>query len=137
MGGIHFWNYPKFIGEITFQDQGEKLLVTLKEQGKLILKMLAKKLPLKKASGLEFHTYSIKDNVVMHGLVEGWAPRLGATMMGNLAELELGEHPISKELADLNLSKTAKSGLYGEETMTKLFEPDQRWNVDTLDNIPG
>lgn len=133
--GIHFWNYPKFLAEITFQDRDQNLEVTLKEKGDLILKILAKKLPPKRSGRLEFHTYSVKGNVVMHGLVDGWTPRLGMVMMGNIAELELGEHRISKELANLNLSKTARAGLYGEEVMTKLYEPDRRWNVDTLDVI--
>jgi hypothetical protein len=101
------------------------------------LKLLAKKLPLKRSAGFEFHTYSIKDNVVMHTLTEGWAPKFGAVRMGSIGELELGEHGISKELAELNLSKTARSGLYGEGVMTKLHDPDQRWNADTLDTISG
>jgi hypothetical protein len=73
----------------------------------------------------------------MHALVEGWAPRLGMVMMGNVAELEIGEHRIGKELAGLNLSKIARSGLYGEGVMTKLYDPDRRWNVDTLNVISG
>jgi hypothetical protein len=133
--GIHFWNYPKFLAEITFHDQDENLEVILKEGDDLILKMLAKKLPLKRSSRLEFHTYSIKENVVMHALVEGQAPRLGTVMMGSIAEVQLGEHRISKELAELNLSKSARSGLYAEGVMTKLYEPNQRWNVDTVDLI--
>ena len=133
--GIHFYNYPEFLAEITFQDRDESLEVTLKEKDDLILKLLAKKLPLKRSAGFEFHTYSIKDNVVMHTLIEGWAPKFGAVRMGSVAELELGEHGISKELAELNLSKTARSGLYGEGVMTKLHDPDQRWNADTLDII--
>lgn len=135
--GIHFYNYPKFLAEITFQDRDESLEVTLKEKDDLILKLLAKKLPLKRSAGFEFHTYSTKDNVVMHTLVEGWAPKFGAVRMGSVAELELGEHGISKELAELNLSKTARSGLYGEGVMTKLHDPDQRWNADTLEIISG
>jgi len=135
--GIHFYNYPKFLAEITFQDRDERLEVTLKEKDDLILKLLAKKLTLKRSAGFEFHTYSIKDNVVMHALIEGWAPKFGAVRMGSVAELELGEHGISKELAELNLSKTARSGLYGEGVMTKLHDPDQRWNADTLEIISG
>lgn len=130
--GVHFWNYPKFLAEITFQDQGENLEVTLKENDRLILRMFARKLATKRSVPLQFHTYSIRENVVMHALVDGWAPRLGAVMMGKVARLELGEHRISKELADLNLSKTARSGQYAEGMMTKLHDPDQRWNVDTL-----
>ena len=52
--------------------------------------------------------------------------------MGNVARLELGEHRISKELADLNISKTARIGQYAEGMMTKLYDPDQRWNVNSL-----
>ena len=73
----------------------------------------------------------------MHAFVEGQAPRLGKAMPGKIAEIELGEHPISNELADLNLSKTAWSGQYGEGVMAKLHEPDQRWHVETLDILSG
>jgi hypothetical protein len=96
------------------------------------LKMSARKLAAKQSVGVQFHTYSIKEGAVMHALVDGRAPRLGAVMMGNVARLELGEHQISKELADLDLSKIARSGQYSEGMMTKLHNPDQRWNVDTL-----
>ena len=68
----------------------------------------------------------------MHAFVDGLAPRLGTVMMGNVARLELGEHRIGKELADLGLSKIARSGQYAEGMMTKLYDPDRRWNVETL-----
>ena len=131
-GGVHFYNYPKFLSEITFQDQDEKLVVTLKEEDELILKMLAEKIPLNRSAQIEFHTYSIKDNVVMHTLIEGWAPHYGVKMMGNKANLELGNHRISQEIAALNLSKNASSGQYAEGMMSKLFSPDQNWDVNTL-----
>jgi hypothetical protein len=130
--GIHFWNYPKFLAEIAFQDQGDNLEVTLKEDDRLILKILARKLAAKQSTKLQFHTYSIKDSTIMHALVDGRAPRLGAVMMGNLARLELGGHQISKELVDLGLSNIACSGQYAEGAMTKLYDPDKRWSIDTL-----
>ena len=132
MGGVHFYNYPKFLSEITFEDQDQNLEVTLKEGDELILKMNAAKLPLKQSARLEFHTYSIKENVVMHTFVDGWAPRYGVKMMGHKAKLELGVHRISQEISELNLSKTSSSGQYAEGVMSKLHAPDQRWNVDTL-----
>jgi hypothetical protein len=136
-GGIYFWNYPKFLGEISFKDEGPNLEVTLKEKGEIILKMRSKKLSLNRSSKLTFYTYSIKDRVVMRGVIEGWAPKIGETMLGGNAELELGNHRISRELAELNLSKTARSGMYAEGMMTKLYDPDIRWNADTLEKIPG
>jgi hypothetical protein len=130
--GIYFYNYPKFLADITFQDQGENLVVTLKENNTLILKMSAKKLAAKQSRRLRYHTYSIKEGVAMHALSDGKATLLGSVMMGNVARLELGVHQISKELADLNLSKIARSGQYAEGVMAKLYAPDKRWNVDTL-----
>ena len=53
-GGIFFWNYPKFLGEIGFKDEGQHLAVTLKEKGEMILKLKARKLPLNRSSGLRF-----------------------------------------------------------------------------------
>ena len=132
MGGVHFYNYPKFLSEITFEDQDQNLEVTLRENEELILKMYAKKLPLKQSARLEFHTYSIKENVVMHTFIDGLAPRYGVKMMGHKAKLELGDHRISQEIAELNLSKTSTSGQYAEGVMSKLHAPDQRWNVNTL-----
>lgn len=134
-GGIYFWNYPKFLSEISFQDKGDNLEVVLKEKGEMILKLNSKKPVLNQSGKLEIHTYSIKENVVMHGLIEGWAPKLGLMMKGTIAEIELGEHWISKELSALKFGKTAKGVIYGEGAMTKLHEPDQRWNVDTLETI--
>ena len=61
------------MSEITFQDQDDKLEVTLRESDELILKMNAEKLPLNRSAQIEFHTYSIKNNIVMHTLVEGMA----------------------------------------------------------------
>jgi hypothetical protein len=135
-GGIYFWNYPKFLAEIHFSDEGQHLRITLKERGEMILRLKARKLPLKRSSMLTFHTYSIRDNVVMHGLVEAWAPRMGETMLGGDAELELGNHRISHELMVLNLSKRARTGIYAEGMMTKLYYPDIHWNADTLEILP-
>lgn len=133
--GIHFWNYPKFLADIAFEDRGGNLEVTLKETGQLILKLTAEKQAARKSGHPQFHTHSMKDNVVMHALVDGWAPRLGSVMMGNVAKLELGEHRISHELAGLGLSRIARNGQYAEGMMTKLHEPDRRWNVDTLATV--
>jgi len=130
--GIHFFNYPKFLAEIAFQDQGEKLAVTLKENDQLILKMQVAKLPLTQSVRTEFHTYSIKENMVMHTLIEGRAPRYELKMKGNRAQLELGNHWISQEIAELDLSKTSLAVQHTDGMMTKLHSPNRRWDVNTL-----
>jgi len=130
--GVHFWNYPKFLAEITFQDQDGYVDITLKENDALILRMRVNKLKPKKSARIKFHTYSIKEETVMHGYVEGWAQNLRTKLMGKTSRLELGEHPISKELRELEISSNAFCTQHAEGAMTKLYDPDQEWNVDTL-----
>lgn len=129
--GAHFWNYPKLMAEIIFEDKDEGVEVTLKEKGSLILKMFSKRLPANESTEVQFHSYSIKDNIVMHGSAIGWAQRLGTTMIGEIAQLKLGDHQISEELRELNLKETAYIGQYADGVMIKLYDLDQQWNVDT------
>jgi hypothetical protein len=101
----------------------------------LILKLLAKKLPLKKSTPFEFHTFSVGEKTIMHGLVEGRAGKYGKTMWGKCGELELGSHRISEELKNLGLSKSARSEFSGESAMSKLHYPDKQWDKDTLELV--
>ncbi|UCE98079.1 MAG: hypothetical protein JSV74_01765, partial [Dehalococcoidia bacterium] len=109
--------------------------VTLKEKDELILKLFAKKLVAKRSTPLQIHTYSVREDRVMHALADGWVAQVGTVMMGNVAQIKLGGHPIGKELVDLGIGETARSGQYIEGMMTKLYEPDRQWNIDTLSPI--
>ncbi len=131
-GGIYFYNYPKFLAEIIFQDRQDFLEITLKEGAELILKLLTKKLSFKKSELFEFHTFSLGERTIMHSLIEGRASKFGQKMWGKCGELELGSHRISDELKNLKLSKSARSGFCGENTMSKLYDPDQLWDKDTI-----
>ena len=133
--GVEFANYPKFLADITIEDKGERIETTLKEKDDLILKMSAKKMPLKKSGAFEFHTFSIKDNEILHTLIEGKAERIGYSMMGKFAEIELGNHDVAKELKELNLGEHSHSGQYTEGAMSKLHHPDKSWNIETLEQV--
>jgi hypothetical protein len=135
LGGVYFYNYPKFLADITIENKGERIVTTLKEKDDLILKMSAKKLPLKKPGAVEYHTFSIKDNQILHTLIEGKAERIGYSMMGKFAEIELGDHAVAEELKELNLGQNSHSGQYAEGVMSKLHHPDKSWNVETLEQI--
>jgi hypothetical protein len=135
LGGAYFYNYPKFLADITIEDKGERIEATLKEKDELILKMSAKKPPLRKTGPFEYHTFSIKDHAVLHTLIEGKAERIGYSMMGKFAKIELGDHAVAQELKDLNLGENAHSGQYTEGAMSKLHHPDKRWDFETLELI--
>lgn len=131
-GGVYFYNYPKFLAEIEVLERDGYFEVTLKEKEDLILKMLAKKLPLKRSQPFEFHTFSLDQKTIMHTLIEVYAPKFGKKTLGRCGELELGSHRISDELEGLKLSKSAWSGFSGDGTMAKLYDPDRRWDKETL-----
>ena len=131
-GGIYFFNYPKFLARIDFQERDDFYEVTLQEENDLILKLLAKKLPLKRSESFEFHTFSLDEETIMHTLVEVYASKFGKKTLGRCGELELGSHRISEELKGLKLSKSAWSGFCGDGTMAKLYDPDRFWDKETL-----
>ncbi len=130
--GVHFYNYPKFLAGISFKDRDDTLEVALREDDELILKIYVGKLPHRQSVQMEFHTYSIRENVVMYTLIEGMAPRYRMKMFGNGASLELGSHPISREIMRLGLGKTALAVQYIDGMMTKLHCPNQYRDVNTL-----
>jgi hypothetical protein len=134
-GGVYFYSFPKFLADITFDDGGDKTVVVLKEKNELILKISANKIRLKKSIDFEYHTFSIKDNLILHTLIEGRAPKFGQITMGKFADLELGSHPVSVELKELGVGRVANNGLYAESAMCKLHYPHKQWNADNLELV--
>jgi hypothetical protein len=131
-GGVYFFNYPKFLADIDFEEREDIYEITLKEGNELILKLFANKLPLKRSESFEFHTFSLREETIMHTLVEVNAPKFGKKSLGRCGKLELGSHRISEELKELRMSKAAWSGFCGDGTMAKLYDPDILWDKETL-----
>ena len=113
-GGVYFYNYPKFLAKIDFFDREDSTEITLREGDDLIF------------------TFSLGEKTIMHTLIEGRARKYGKNMLGRCGELELGSHKISEELKNLKMSKSAWRGLSGEGTMSKLHDPDQQRDKETL-----
>jgi hypothetical protein len=134
-GGVYFYNFPKFIADISFEDVDDKTVVVLKEKDDLILKITANKIPMKKSIDFEYHTFSMRDNLVLHSLIEGRAPKFGQIAMGRFAELELGGHPLGIELKEIGVGNIANNGLYAENAMCKLHYPSKQWNAETLELV--
>jgi hypothetical protein len=133
--GVYFYNYPKFLAEIDFQERQDLLEIELKEGNDPILKMSVKNKPLKKSAPFEIRTFSLEEKMIMHTLVKAHAAKYGQVKFGKCGELELGSHRISNELKNLDLSKFAWSGFFGEGTMSRLYDPDRQWDKDTMNSI--
>lgn len=107
--GRRVWGYPKFVADMDFDLAPEHQAVTLSEDGRDILRL---SVPIGGAVRLErtpLTTYTVREGrlirtrVEMHGHV--------ATSVGRHAGgLELGDHPLGRELSGLGLSERALAG---------------------------
>jgi hypothetical protein len=102
-GGVALWGYPKFVADMDFTERPGERAVTLSEGGATILTSTVR------PSGpvLPFHvpprTYTVRDRRLLETVV----PTSGhvQTRLGRHAgALELGDHPVARGLAGLDIS---------------------------------
>lgn len=123
-GGVEFYNYPKFIADIKFKEEGNFLRCTLYEKGKHILTLKGKKLETKRGRVFKIKTYSFKNNHPLVTNIHINPIELGETFLQRSCVLELGkEHPIAEQLREINLGKTPIMYQYMPKTEAILFPP--------------
>lgn len=103
--GVGIWGFPKFLAEIDIHDVGRRTVCTLRHDGEHVFTIDARRggpvrLPQRTPPAYSFH-----DGVLRRTPWESWGLERGGVLGG--AEIELGGHPIAKELAGLGLPKRA------------------------------
>jgi len=103
--GVEFFGYPKFVGDIRFEQNAAKRTCHLFESGKRILSLTVDNPGKRKTDSRVFTTYSVRDEEILKTdirteLEVGTRRRGGAT-------LDLGEHPIAGNLRGLSISERA------------------------------
>ena len=125
-GGVNVYNYPKFLSTIEFAEQGGDITVTLAQDGDLILRVIAKKIPARDAKTYRYVTYPVKDDCAQHADVLVNAKQFGQTIAPNSLRIELGEsHPIAGELKGALLAKSALIHQYAPEFQAILYGPSR------------
>jgi hypothetical protein len=103
--GVDFAGYPKFLADIEFRDQGDWLTCDLKAENQAILKLSGRKLPLCPSQRSHIHPltsrrgYILRSEFILSGCDQG------SSKGGADVKLELGEHPIAREMKELNIGK--------------------------------
>jgi hypothetical protein len=103
-GGVDMYGYPKFLADITFSQEGGMLACDLSEGGTNILNLKGKQMKTRKEKVNRFKTFSIKDNVPLAANVYMNPVEFALSVMPGAARLTLGNHKISQQLRDMNLS---------------------------------
>jgi len=104
-GGVEMYGYPKFLADIVFSHEGNMLVCTLSEGGRNILTLKGKKLKTSPEKVNRFKTFSVKDAVPLAANVYMNPREFGKSISRNAAQLTLGNHDISGQLRELDLSE--------------------------------
>ena len=128
VGGVHFYNYPKFIAAIDFSDEGDRRVCRLAEGKEHILTLRGRRIPTPHSGEFQAFSHLWMDRQPQSSEFKINALELGDTSRPDAATLELGSrHPIALELAKLLVSRRPihlqymprfEGILYGPEHLT-------------------
>jgi hypothetical protein len=101
-GGVDFYNYPKFVGGIDFEERGGQRICRLSEGAEHILTLSGKLLQTPRSEQFQLFSHLWMDRQPQSSEFKINANAMGVTLSPGAATLELGErHPIAQELAQL------------------------------------
>lgn len=123
IGGVEMYGYPKFLADITFSHEGDKLVCTLAEKNRHILTLKGKKLRTAPEKVTRFKTFSIKDGVPLAANIYMNPREFAKSMNPRSAELVLGDHDIASQLTSIGLSSRPLFYQYMPLVESILFGP--------------
>lgn len=101
-GGADFYNYPKFIAGIGFEESATQRVCRLSEGAEHILTLSGKLLDTPRSGQFQLFSHLWMDRQPQRSEFKISATAMGVTLSPTAATLELGErHPIARELAEL------------------------------------
>ncbi len=103
--GVEFANYPKFVADIRFEKQDGSLACHLVQDQRHVLTLRVRELALEPAARSYLHSVTFRDGCILRLELILGERRLGRSRKPADADLELGDHPITQELRDLDLGR--------------------------------
>ncbi len=120
--GLDIWGYPKFLSEITFQDQGERRACRWEAEGEEILSCSVGKEGITVPFDRKLVDFSVRGNEIMKNALRGrFQLRLSS---GKNVQISFGPHPVGQKLAGMIETRRALSGGYMEHGMGVLDAPE-------------
>jgi hypothetical protein len=101
-GGVDFYNYPKFIAGIDFDETATRRICRLSEGAEHILTLSGKRIATPRSQELQLFSHLWMDRQPQGSEFKINALEMGVSLSPRAATLQLGErHPIARELAGL------------------------------------
>jgi len=120
--GRSIWGFPKFLADIDIRDVGRRTLCELRQDGELILALDMRRGGPIRLPAPEAPSYSYADGVLRRTEFTAAGDDRGAVLGGT--EIELGDHPIAKELAGLGLPKRAFMTMHVGDLRATFQDPE-------------
>jgi hypothetical protein len=96
--GQRLWGYPKFLADIRFADGDLRRTCELSEGGRSILSFTAPEAGRATEESRPYRTYSMREGKLLRTSFLTQS-RVRVSHLGQAARLELGDHPIAREIA--------------------------------------
>jgi hypothetical protein len=133
-GGVDFYNYPKFIGGIDFEQSEQRRTCSLSEGAEHILTLSGERIAAPRSEQFQLFSHLWMDRQPQSSEFKINAIEMGVSLRPTVASLQLGDrHPIARELAKVIASRRPiqyqymprfEGILYGPEHLTlPLMEP--------------
>lgn len=125
--GVTFYNYPKFVAAIDFEDEGARRTCRLAEGEEHILTLTGERIPSPQSGQVQLFSHLWMDRQPQTSEFKINARSRGRCMRPGAAELTLGDHPYAQELARALVSRRSihyelmpsfEGILYGPEHLT-------------------
>ncbi len=128
-GGVDYFNYPKFVANIEFEEQQDKRICRLSEQGSnnLILEFEGKKIATKRTGNGKFKTmtlnsYPIMDGKMVHAQMCVNTLEMGERFFGSCGKVKIGSGDVADMLSKLDLGKEI-SYIHAPECRSVMYLP--------------
>lgn len=118
--GVELGSYPKFLAHIDFERESGWVTCRLAEGEQHILTLVGRELDTRPAPRSRAHAFTARDGRLLRSEVISSERGLAMSSDASDARLELGDHPISKELEGLSIGRVL-SYQYAPEYQTILM----------------
>ena len=130
--GVDFYNYPKFMADITFTREAGWIQCRLAEGGRHILTLSARQLPVNSSPRWRFECITAREDRLLRSEVVVNVRKQAISRNPAHVRLDLGEHSMAEELRQLNLGRMVHFQ-YLPECQTMLSGVVESWDKSRSD----
>lgn len=124
VGGVEFYNYPKFIAAIDYEQDEHTRTCRLAEGAEHILTMRCRRLHGGRSEQVQIFSHLYQNREPQTSEFKILAHRLGRSVTPGTATLELGDrHPVATELGDALISNRSIAAAYSPRIEGILYGP--------------